>query len=263
MQFVPLAATSGLAAAGGPSANSLALAGLIGSVGADDFSRRALAHINRMLPVCWWSVYRLHEQGPPEIHLNASFEARDRTAAAFRVYRQGLYRADRSFDPARQTRPGASSLTHLHAEEISRVQRREIYTANGLRERVSLVRRCDDGSLLALNLYRNESQCGFQDNELALLQELGAPLIACVELQLRLSCPAAAPVVEDARPLLGLPRREREVCERLLMGWTYDGVAADLGLSAGTVKTYRDRAFERLGIHHRNELFAMALAHQG
>ena len=63
--------------------------------------------------------------------------------------------------------------------------------------------------------------------------------------------------------MLGLPRREREVCERLLMGWTYDGVAADLGLSAGTVKTYRDRAFERLGIHHRNELFALALAHQG
>ena len=26
-----------------------------------------------------------------------------------------------------------------------------------------------------------------------------------------------------------------------------------------TVKTYRDRAFERLGIHQRHELFALAL----
>ena len=37
-------------------------------------------------------------------------------------------------------------------------------------------------------------------------------------------------------------------------------MAVDLGISAGTVKTYRDRAFDRRGIHHRNELFALALA---
>ena len=63
-----------------------------------------------------------------------------------------------------------------------------------------------------------------------------------------------------ADPLKDLPKRESEVCKRPLRGWTYDGVAVDLGISAGTVKTYRDRAFARLGIHHRNELFALALA---
>ena len=41
--------------------------------------------------------------------------------------------------------------------------------------------------------------------------------------------------------------RELDVCERLLRGWTYDGVAADLGLTVPTVKTYRARAFARLG----------------
>jgi DNA-binding NarL/FixJ family response regulator len=68
--------------------------------------------------------------------------------------------------------------------------------------------------------------------------------------------------VPDAVPdaLAGLSRREREICGRLLRGWTHDGIAADLGLSATTVKTYRDRAFDRLGIHHRNELFARVLA---
>ena len=34
-------------------------------------------------------------------------------------------------------------------------------------------------------------------------------------------------------------------------------IAVDLGVSPGTVKTYRNRAFDRLGIHHRNELFAL------
>ena len=43
----------------------------------------------------------------------------------------------------------------------------------------------------------------------------------------------------------------------MLKGWTYDGIAADLGVSPGTIKTYCNRAFGRLGIHHRNELFAL------
>jgi len=41
---------------------------------------------------------------------------------------------------------------------------------------------------------------------------------------------------------------------------THDGIAADLGLSVPTVKTYRNRAFARLGIHFRNELFARVMA---
>ena len=50
-----------------------------------------------------------------------------------------------------------------------------------------------------------------------------------------------------------LTQRELAVCERLLRGLTFEGIAADLGVSAATAKTYRNRAFERLGIHHRND----------
>jgi DNA-binding CsgD family transcriptional regulator len=57
-----------------------------------------------------------------------------------------------------------------------------------------------------------------------------------------------------------LTTRELDVCERLLRGWTYDGIAADLGLSVATVKTYRARAFGRLGLHFKSELFAAFLA---
>ena len=53
--------------------------------------------------------------------------------------------------------------------------------------------------------------------------------------------------------------RELDVCVRLLRGMTYDGIASDLGLSVPSVKTYRNRAFDRLGIHFRNELFAIVL----
>jgi DNA-binding CsgD family transcriptional regulator len=52
----------------------------------------------------------------------------------------------------------------------------------------------------------------------------------------------------------GLSGRELDVCARVMTGMTYEGIAVDLGLKLPTVKTYRNRAFERLGIHFRSEL---------
>ena len=40
-------------------------------------------------------------------------------------------------------------------------------------------------------------------------------------------------------------------------------VDADLALSVATVKTYRNRAFNRLGIHFRSELFVRVLGRDG
>ena len=61
--------------------------------------------------------------------------------------------------------------------------------------------------------------------------------------------------LQQAAP--ALTPRECEVCARLLCGMTQDGIANDLGLSLPTVKTYRNRAFARLGIHFKNELFSL------
>jgi DNA-binding CsgD family transcriptional regulator len=41
---------------------------------------------------------------------------------------------------------------------------------------------------------------------------------------------------------------------------THAGVAADLGIKESTVKTFRNRAFERLGINFRSQLFALFTA---
>ena len=48
-----------------------------------------------------------------------------------------------------------------------------------------------------------------------------------------------------------------DVCARLLVGMTQDGIASDF--SVPMVKTYRNRAFYRLEIHFRNELFAFLM----
>ena len=241
---------------------SLAVAKVISSVGCPDFGVAALCGLNDVLPLCWMSIYTLHVDRPPLFHGGASLRAPDRTTEAFRFYRQGIYLTDRTFDAAKEgLKSGEAAITHCHAREIPAEHRGGIYTRNGLSERASLVRMREDGSLLAINVYRNQRQASFRDADIDVLCRFGEPLFSCVNLHLRLS--GAAEPDDSFRmmdPLQGLPKRESDVCKRLLRGWTYDGVAIDLGISSGTAKTYRNRAFDRLGIHHRNELFALALA---
>jgi DNA-binding CsgD family transcriptional regulator len=255
---------------GAPERASLALAGVIGCTGQPDFSAKALAELNKMLPMCWMSIYKLYPHAPPESYGGGAFGIADGTRDSWRVYRRGLYSRDRTFLAAREvTEGGDAVVTRWHAREIPLEHRKAIYIRHGLRERVSLVEGDPSGGVLAVNLYRGMAQSSFRDDEVDLLCSLAPPLLATVQLHLRLTAPqnvgelpADDVVVLSPEPsaLSELPRREREVCQRLLRGWTYDGIAADLGISAGTVKTYRNRAFERMGLHHRNELFAKALA---
>ena len=57
-----------------------------------------------------------------------------------------------------------------------------------------------------------------------------------------------------------LPRREAEVCARILYGLSSVGIALDLTVSEETVKTYRKRAYQRLSIGSERELLTWYLA---
>ncbi|MNY54382.1 putative transcriptional regulatory protein NarL [compost metagenome] len=53
--------------------------------------------------------------------------------------------------------------------------------------------------------------------------------------------------------------REREVVQRILDGATTERIAEDLSIRPTTVITYRTRAYEKLGVSSRRELFATVL----
>jgi two-component system nitrate/nitrite response regulator NarL len=56
----------------------------------------------------------------------------------------------------------------------------------------------------------------------------------------------------------GLTRREYDILRRVAMGETNPEIARALGLSRNTVKTYLQRALEKLGAHNRVEALARA-----
>lgn len=227
---------------------------IIESMGSPEFGDVALAHLNAWMPVSWWSVFRLHENRPPSMPTSGSYRHPNNTADSWKAYRESLYRNDLTFLEAKaQARYSPEMLVHWNAKEIPQHHRERIYTRHKLQERLSLVCRDHDDGLLAINLYRHVELKPFSDAEIDAIGSAAPLLLTCVRRHLDLPG-----VSTETNTALGiLTRRERDVCERLLKGWTYEGIAADMGVSPGTVKTYRNRAFDRLGINHRNQLFAL------
>lgn len=236
---------------------------LVQHLGEPGFARAALEAVHQAgVPAASWAVYQVQPQQPPVMHVSASLGVADTTGACFQAYRDGLYRADRSFDGV--PRNGCGVL-RMQADDVPNPAHRDaIYRRHGMRERLSVVQRQADGSLLAVNFYSHDHQGCFPAGATEGVAALAPVLLAAVQRHVQWR-PAVATAAAAAGPTLrqrlqqqapALTGRELDVCERLLQGLSYDGVAADLGLSLSTVKTYRARAFARLDIHFRNQLFA-------
>ncbi len=66
-------------------------------------------------------------------------------------------------------------------------------------------------------------------------------------------------ISKSVPPFSQLTPREREVCERILLGYTSVGIGLDLNIAQSSVVTYRRRAYEKLDISTQNELFTLCL----
>lgn len=255
---------------------------LIDALGTADFDGALLDAVNTHVAADSLCVYRLSAGQPPRRYAAASREKADSTGSCWRAYRDGIYLADETFDEAHdRARASSFVLGHLTAAEVRHAPHRHcIYDRHGLLDRLSVSSREPDGDLLALNVYRHRDLGHFDDREIARFEELSTVLVAAVRRHAALARPVKGLGIAGgdggdrqpariaryermlARHRPTLTDRERAVCARLLTGMLYDGIAGDLGISVPTVKTYRQRAFERLGIHFRNELLAIALEAQ-
>ena len=244
------------------------LAGLIGHVGEPAFGRSMLDGVQDLLPAASWSAYRAGRTESPALYLSASREAADTTRDCWRAYLSGPHRHDRILGRMQHAASGAPLLCHVTAEEVLPEHRAKVYEAHGMAERVSVLERQAGGAVFAVNFYRHRHQRPFTDAALDAFGALAPVLLALVRKHIALGAampkpPTDAPSdfeVRLQRLCPALTARERAVCVRMLQGLTLEGIAADLGLALPTVKTYRGRAFGRLGIHFRNELFARMLA---
>jgi DNA-binding CsgD family transcriptional regulator len=246
-----------------------ALAGLIARLGEKHFESSLLEQLNPLLPAASCSIYRTGADCVPRLFMSASHGVRDTTRDCWQAYLSGPYLSDRTL--VRDSSGEAQTLLcHITAAEVPGEHRARVYEAHGVAERVSVVQQAG-GTLFAVNFYRHEHQRPFSQAHLGNFESLAPALLALTQKHITLAAPAnpanpagQAPAsalahwrMQLARQHPALTPRELDVCARLLLGMTQEGIACDLGLGLPTVKTYRNRAFGRLGIHFRNQLFAL------
>lgn len=128
----------------------------------------------------------------------------------------------------------------------------------------------DQGQTHAIyqNYYFAAGTEAFSPQEVENLARLAETASQCIlrHLDLR-SAPAATPSRPDpatvsrilGRRAPALAVREREVCSRIVTGYTTEAIALDLGITANSVATYRKRAYAKLGICSQHQLFLLCL----
>ena len=248
------------------------LGDVVDAIALPGFAGTLLARLRSVIPGTSLSVYRTGAGHRPQRYMGASHLAPDETRACWRAYMSGPWMRDETLTPQAALPHEGPMVCHVTAPEVPPEHRTKVYEAHGLAERVSVVRREADGSLFTLNVYRHVDHVAFSDVHLAGFAELAPAVLATTRKHLAVlglvptGTRPANPV--ESRCLLSaldarLTPRELDVCERMLRGLTDEGVAADLGLGLPTVRTYRSRAFGRLGIHFRNELFALVRTRGG
>lgn len=242
-----------------------ALAGMIEQLGQPRFAHGLLEQLHPFVPAASWAVYRTGAGCQPRLFLSASLGVPDTTRDCWRACLSGPQRRDQTLEREEPSR-AAVLLCHIVADEVPLEHRQLVYEAHGMAERVSVVRQEPAGALFAVNFYRHVHQRPFEDRQIADFEAMATALLALAQKHVEIGLPALGeqPLALWRRRLAvlqaGLTARELDVCARLLQGMTQEGIAADLGLGVPTVKTYRNRAFARLGISFRNELFALLAA---
>ena len=196
---------------------------------------------------------------------SASLDGTDTALTQFTLYLEGRHwqRDPVIVQAKRNPRSAGPIVIRINTADLPRGELRDvIYGRTGIRERVIVCGRREHGDY-GLSVLRTDRHGGFSDAEVTWLTLLADTLISASakhaeimgarERPKRLNCLTEIQTRVTSAPE-ALPRRESEVCARILYGLSTTGIALDIGIGEESVVTYRKRAFHRLGIATRREL---------
>lgn len=245
-----------------------ALARLVEAVGEDHFGP-ALAHfLHHLCGADHFAAFRIGCDELREVAaccIDPERTARDRVES---YVNQGWWRHDPAMSEAsRCLLSSTPTLIHVDFDDDGYAELRpRVYPH--VRDRLLL---CGHGANTAfgLSILRADSRTPFADDAIDNVIRSAELLMAMLtkHTDIRQSRPNVAQALtaleEIERCIMatsGLPRREAEVSARILYGLSSAGIALDLAVSEETVRTYRKRAYQRLGIGSERELLTWYLA---
>lgn len=196
-------------------------------------------------------------QGPPRT-LASSSGLRD-VAERAEAYARRFHRSDPALSARLATPRGSGFQCRVPADAIELDAYRKLcFEKPRFSEKICFGWRFDDHDLVVTFYHRHRNQ-RVDMAQLGALAQLA--ITALTRLLRREEAPPPAARLEsllnDSYPIL--TPRERQVCARTMSGMTARQIAADLELAQGTVLTYRQRAYQKLGVSRASQLLGAVL----
>ncbi|HWX32948.1 MAG TPA: LuxR C-terminal-related transcriptional regulator [Steroidobacteraceae bacterium] len=234
------------------------------SIGTGTYGKSCLGFLENSLNVDQWALFRFRSGIPLKCVATASMHHR---AAALENTDRYIVRCH-SVDPCVQAANKLNStatLTKLDINDIEDMQYRHCFELTQVRERLSLFSRIGDDFYL-LSVFRGPRMSRFTPVEMNYFAALAELLLVTAQkheilMDQRRSAPRHLDIKGIERLLKirapSLSARECEVCARAVVGKTIEGTSLDLDIRRTSVITYRQRAYQKLGISRTNELVAL------
>lgn len=245
-----------------------ALPALVNAIGEKYFGPVLAQYLNDLCGANHFAAFRFEKD---ELHEVAACCVEPERTARDRVesyVSQGWWRHDPAMmEVQRGAAVHAPKVIHVDLGDSSYVPiRTSVYPH--VRDRLLL---CGHGPYVGfgLSLVRADTQTPFALDAIDKVTHAAELLMAVLSKHAHLCHlrPSVAQAITDLREIEccilatgTLPRREAEVCSRILYGMSSAGIAIDLSVSEETIKTYRKRAYQRLVIGSERELLVWYLS---
>lgn len=241
----------------------------IGSVDHTTLANAVLELVNSHVPMTDCTVIGFTEEHHPRVVSVASLNDDRRIFHCATDYARHLFQHDRiqlhlqSMFPQQEI--GCVTVHRQTLTQIIDAELRSLYKDTlEVADYMAVTIKTGHRGWITTYLCRHRDLGPLGKDEIETIRRLSSLIAASVSQHCRLGgdCEgdARAPVNDGIEELCSqLTRRERQVILRILDGATVEQIAGELELKPTTVITYRSRAYEKLGIRSRRELFSTVL----
>jgi DNA-binding CsgD family transcriptional regulator len=240
---------------------------LMSYIGRPEFNHALLEYLNDTIGAEHCAVLR-HEKSEMVKLCAISLDGSNTAGGQVDLYIRNYWR----FDPTMACAMPAQSSVTLQRLDLSRLPpsglRDLVYRRQGVADRI-LLRSVSGPGITSLSVVRTERSGAFSDSKIECLQDMSNVLMSIINRHAELvfgqsdleRALTSLDVIVDSMQNAPerMPRREIEVCSRILYGLSSSSIGRDLNIGEETIKTYRKRAYDRLGIATQHELLVWYL----
>lgn len=220
------------------------------------FSQRLLDAAHSAAGVEELFAYRAGEGAPRTL---ASSSDLDDVAERAAAYAKRFHHSDPAVAARLAAPTGSGFLCRIPADAIELAAYRKLcFERPRFSEKICFGWRFADHDLV-VTFYHRHRDADVDMAQLGALAQLAITGLTQIQQQETALPPVSRIESRLAQTHVILTPRERQVCARTLTGLTADQIAGELGLSAATVLTYRQRAYQKLGVSRASQLMPSIL----